>query len=378
MTTGVFLSMPHKPYIGGGQEHAHQLTKHLVELGEHIVVLAPNWRGHELEVKEFDSLCGYPVTRFDSTEGSGEWGALGDLTKRIVFGKVLKAIRSVRADYLMSNFNGVVSIFSVLLATTLTGIPHFTFVHHHSPKSPWRVRRAKWVNYKTSSKIICVSTDTAEDVIRYGADPRKVHVVNNGVDTDCIAAHVSEGTPDRNVLLTVSRLVEYKGIQRVIEAMPSILARIPDARYIIVGDGDYSRELTALAKASPARDAITFTGSVSDTEKFDLYNSCSVFVLPSEEEGFGIVFLEANAFGKPVIGGDVMGVPEAILHGETGFLVHPLDVGAIADRAVHLLENRDQAQMLGENGRFRVASEFSWQASAQKFLGIVHRELRRS
>ena len=376
MATGVFLSMPHKPHMGGSEEHAHQLTKHLIELGERIVVLAPYWPGHDSDVKEFDSLCGYPVIRFDSKEGSGEWRSLDDLTKRIIFKDILKAIRSTRADYFISNFSGVVSIFSVLFATKLTGIPHFTFVHHLNPRSPWRARKARGLNYKTSNRVICVSKDTAEDVIKHGADPQKVRVVNNGVDVEGIGRHLPESTPNGNVLLTVSRLVEYKGIQRVIEAMPRILAKVPDARYVIVGDGDYRGHLISLAKASPARDAITFTGAVTDSEKFDYYNSCDVFVMPSEEEGFGIVFLEANAFGKPVIGGDVMGVPEAIVDGVTGFLVDPHDVDAIANRVIHLLKDPDEARRLGENGRRRVELEFSWRASAQKFLDIVHLELR--
>lgn len=377
MATGVFLSRHYKPHIGGGEEHAHQMTKHLIELGERIVVLTPYWPGHDSEVKEFDSSCGYPVIRFDSKEGTGEWQwSLDDLTKRIMVKDLLKAIRSARADYLISNFGGVVSTFSVLFATRLTKIPHFTFVHHLDHRSPWRVCKARSLNYKTSNKVICVSKDTAQDVIRHGAPPQKVRVINNAVDMQNIRTHLSESKLKGNVLLTVSRLVEHKGIQRVIEAMPRILAKVPDARYVIVGDGDYRESLMSLAKASPARDVITFTGAVTDYEKFNHYNNCRVFVMPSEEEGFGIVFLEANAFGKPVIGGDVMGVPEAIVDGVTGFLVDPHDVDAIADRVIHLLRNPDEANRLGENGRRWAELEFSWKASAQKFLDIVHPELR--
>ena len=372
MATGVFLCRYYKPQIGGGEEHAYQMTKHLIELGERIVVLTSYWPGHDSDVREFDSSCGFPVIRFDLREGTGEWhGKLDDLTKRIVFKDLLRAIRSTRADYLMSNFGGVFTTFSVLFATRLTGIPHFTFVHHLDRRPPWRIRMARWLNYNISKKVICVSKDTAQDVIRHGAPPEKVHVISNSVDMQGIRMHLSESRPKGNTLLTVSRLEEHKGIQRVINAMPRILANVPDARYVIVGDGGYRESLMSLAKASPARDVITFTGAVTDYEKFNHYNNCRVFVMPSEEEGFGIVFLEANAFGKPVIGGDVMGVPEAVVDGVTGFLVDPHDVDAIADRVIHLLRNPDEANRLGENGRRRVELEFSWEASAQKFLDLV-------
>ena len=375
MATGVYVKRLFKPRIGGGEEHAHQMIKHLVELGENLVVLTPNWPGHESEVEEFDSSCGYPVIRFDSKAGSGEWRSLDDLAKRMMFRDIVRTVRAVKADYVASDVSGVVPIISVLIATKLTAIPHFTFVHHLNPSSPWYLRKARTLSYKTSSKVICVSKNTAKSVMEHGAQPSKVSVIHNGVDLKTIGPHRTEHRSVERVLLTVSRLAKYKGIQRVIEAMPRVLAKIPDARYVVVGDGDYRDELISLAKASPARDSITFTGAVTDSEKFAHYNRCSVFVMPSEQEGFGIVFLEANAIGKPVIGGDVMGVPEAIIDGETGLLVDPHDVDAIAEGVIHLLLNPDEARRLGENGRRRVESEFTWKASAQKFLDIVHAEL---
>ena len=294
----------------------------------------------------------------------------------MIFRDILRTIRDVGADYIASDVSGIVPTISVLLATKLTAIPHFNFVHHLNPRSSWHVRMIQALKYRTCSKVICVSTDTAQSVIRHGADASKVHVVHNGFDMRSIGASEVENRPDKHVLLTVSRLMEYKGIQRVIEAMPRVLTKVPDARYVVVGDGDYREELVSLAKASPARDSITFTGAVTESEKFTHYNRCSVFVMPSEQEGFGIVFLEANAFGKPVIGGDVMGVPEAITDSETGLLVDPHDVHAIADAVIRLLQNPDEARRLGENGRRRVESEFTWRVSAQKFLDIAHAELR--
>ncbi len=231
--------------------------------------------------------------------------------------------------------------------------------------------------------VLCVSNDTARAVVACGAPRDKVRTVYNGIDLNEIdmwrrnsrkATYFSptvEVSCNGPILLTVSRLVEYKGIQRVIEAMPKVLSDVPDAQYVIVGDGSYRKDLRRLARESSARDAIVFLGRVTTDEKFACYEMCSVFVMPSGEEGFGIVFLEANAFGKPVIGGDVMGVSEVIKSGETGLLVDPHDVDAIAEAVVHLLRSSSEAHRLGENGRRRVEREFTWHASAEKFLTVT-------
>ena len=176
------------------------------------------------------------------------------------------------------------------------------------------------------------------------------------------------------MILTVARLLEHKGIQWVIAAMPRILAEFPDARYVVVGDGSYGSELErAVADALPShlRQAVTFLGRVSDSEKYACYDMCDVFAMPSSEEGFGLVYVEASAFGKPVVGANVMGVPEAVVHGETGFLVNPADVDALTNTILRLFRDASERERLGRNGRRYVESELSWDVSAKKYLNLV-------
>ena len=283
-----------------------------------------------------------------------------------VQGCALRAIRAVEADYVVSSAGSILPTASVSLAAKMARIPHFDFVHHMSPNTPRLLRKLESLKFRACSLILCVSSDTAREVVKCGVSPLKVSIIPNGFDIREIDLYLRDKCagdssrldvkcpPGGPVLLTVSRLVEYKGVQRVIEAMPRILSEIPGTRYLVVGQGAYREELMRLARVSPARDSIVFMGAVSDFEKFACYERCSVFVMPSEVEGFGMVYLEANAFGKPVIGGDVMGVPEAIVNGETGLLVDPYDVNAIAQTIIRLLRNSDEAHRLGENGRQRV------------------------
>ena len=382
MANSVFTVMGFKPVAGGLTEHAHQMVKHLTELGEHVTVLTP-YRPDVSEDLEFDATCNYPVTRFETKVSSGEWKGFEDLRKRLMFRDVLQVIRSVEADYVVSSGGSFLPTTSVSLAARIAGIPHFAFVHHITPLSHGVRRVLEDLKFTACSLVLCVSNDTACNVIKSGVPSHKVYVIPNGVDWDHINLHRGRSCNESSsrldaycpsgapILLTVSRLVKYKGVQRVIEAMPKILAEVPDTRYVVVGDGEYMEDLIRLARKSPARDSIIFLGPLSDDEKFACYKRCSVFVMPSEIEGFGMVYLEANAFGKAVIGGDIMGVPDAVVNEETGLLVEPSDVNAIANAAIRLLRNPDEARRLGENGRRRVQREFTWKVSAERFLDVT-------
>ena len=160
--------------------------------------------------------------------------------------------------------------------------------------------------------------------------------------------------------------------------MPRIVSEAPGTRYVIVGDGSDREYLMRLAAASDVADAITFLGELTDDEKLDCYSRCDVFALPSEREGFGIVYLEANAFGKPVVGGRIGGVPDAVIHGETGLLVDPRSESEVAEAIIRLLENPEEARRLGDNGRRRVENELTWKESARRLLTVIRGVLKKS
>ena len=288
------------------------MAKHLSEFGENIGVLTPARPTDTEAARAFDESCGYPVERFESKAGSGE---ASDLVLR------------------------------------------------------------------KASRNICVSNYTASWIESRGVDPRKICVIPNGVDLRQIEPRqAGAGISPRGdaaftvrgpVILTAARLVLSKGIQRVIGAMPRIVSEVPGARYVIVGDGEDREHLARLAAESPAAGAITFLGALTDDEKFECYSRCDVFAMPSEREGFGIAFLEANAFGKPVVGTRIGGVPDAVVHGETGLLVDPRSDDEVGDAIIRLLKSLGEARRLGENGRRRVEKELTWRESARKFLSVI-------
>jgi len=207
------------------------------------------------------------------------------------------------------------------------------------------------VSGRFADRIIAVSDHTREqlrDLYRF--DESKLVTVPPGIDTDrfgqTTGAHPSV-SDDRTSILVLSRLDPRKGIDKAVRAF----ARLDgiDAELLIAGTGRLEFSLKELAEELGVRGDVQFLGFVPDEELPELYASADLFVLPSEYEGFGIVFLEAMACGTPVVGTAVGGVPTAVDAGETGYLVERDDVAALADRMADLLLEPDTYDAMAQS-----------------------------
>ncbi|NMB48410.1 glycosyltransferase family 4 protein [Candidatus Kuenenbacteria bacterium] len=185
----------------------------------------------------------------------------------------------------------------------------------------------------------------------------------------------------KKILLSIGRLVERKGFDKVIEAMPKIGEKVEDLIYVIAGEGpdrerlekitrrqEYTRP-QRLAASDGGREKtrinVIFIGGVSENEKWAWLDLCDIFIMPAREtkddiEGFGIVYLEAAMAGKPVIAGKSGGASEAVIDGETGILVDPENHEEIAGAIIKLFNNKELARKMGDNGKRRVEGEFDW------------------
>ncbi len=186
-------------------------------------------------------------------------------------------------------------------------------------------------------------------------------------------ARISPGKDSsRPTVLTVGRLAaseRYKGHDAILDAWPDVLRRVPDAEYLIVGDGDDRARLESRAREMGIASSVHFAGSVSPEELDVCYDRCSIFAMPARTEldartprgeGFGIVFLEAMAHGKPVMGPRAGAPAEFIRSGEHGLLVDPASSSEIASALIELLEDPLRARRMGEAGKSWVASEFTF------------------
>ncbi|MCZ3388862.1 MAG: glycosyltransferase family 4 protein [Actinomycetia bacterium] len=208
-----------------------------------------------------------------------------------------------------------------------------------------------------------------------------------GVDADVFGpdaggAEVRDryGLADRPVVACVSRLMQRKGQDTLIEAVPALKRRVPDAVLLIVGGGPYRPELERLARESTWAEDIIFTGSVPWPELPAHYGAGDVFAMPCrtrrrglDVEGLGIVYLEASASGLPVLAGDSGGAPDAVLPGETGWVV-PAGVGApaeLVERLGSLLSDAEQRASIGDRGRAWVKSEWSWDRQVAQLSQLI-------
>ncbi|MBF0586876.1 glycosyltransferase family 4 protein [Prosthecochloris sp. N3] len=186
--------------------------------------------------------------------------------------------------------------------------------------------------------------------------------------------------PGTRILLTLARVIDRKGHDTVLRAMPDILRRFPDTVYIIAGPGHPPtvRRLQALVDELGLDDHVRFTSFVDDSDLNAYYSMSDIYIMVSrtieqagDSEGFGITFLEANACGCPVIGSYAGGIPDAVEDGVNGFLVQPDDPAAVADRVIHLLGDRRLMEKIGHNGLERVRKGFTWKQVTAKLLDAV-------
>ncbi|GAA2727950.1 glycosyltransferase family 4 protein [Streptomyces nogalater] len=206
-----------------------------------------------------------------------------------------------------------------------------------------------------------------------GVDEKTFHPGSGG---DAVRARL--GLADRPVVVCVSRLVPRKGQDTLIQAMPRILAAEPDTVLLIVGGGPYERDLRRLARETGVAGSVRFTGAVPWPELPAHYGAGDVFAMPCrtrrgglDVEGLGIVYLEASATGLPVVAGDSGGAPDAVLDGETGWVVRGGEPEEAADRIVTLLQDPGLRRRMGERGRRWVEEKWRWDLLAENLKALL-------
>ncbi|WP_326788257.1 glycosyltransferase family 4 protein [Streptomyces sp. NBC_00151] len=228
----------------------------------------------------------------------------------------------------------------------------------------------------TRSRIASALTpEAAARMVRLppGVDERTFHPGSGG---DEVRARL--GLTDRPVVVCVSRLVPRKGQDTLVLAMPRILAKEPDAVLLIVGGGPYEKELRKLAHETGVAGSVRFTGAVPWSELPAHYGAGDVFAMPCrtrrgglDVEGLGIVYLEASATGLPVVAGDSGGAPDAVLDGETGWVVRGGSAEDAADRIVTLLGDPELRRRMGERGRAWVEENWRWDLLADRLRELL-------
>jgi phosphatidylinositol alpha-1,6-mannosyltransferase len=162
-----------------------------------------------------------------------------------------------------------------------------------------------------------------------------------------------------------------KGVDTVIRALPQVLQAVPSAHYVVVGDGDDRPRLEALAEQMGVGPRVRFVGHLRESELRERYRQADVFAMPSRQEGFGIVYLEAMSFGKPVLAAACGGAPDIVIDGQTGFLVEYGDTKSVAIKVILLLTDAHLRARLGRAGKERVEAKYTFAAFQKKLREIL-------
>ncbi|ACF12767.1 glycosyl transferase group 1 [Chloroherpeton thalassium ATCC 35110] len=362
------------PNVGGIAQWAAGMAESFQKLGYDVAVLT---RFLSQEIADLQRRSSYPVRHMR-----------GNYWKKLRTWYAYKGVKSlVKSGFLPDT----VIATTWNLARGATGLAKkFGFrliivVHGLEVTRKMTPIKQKWLKetLNAADLIVSVSHFTKERVVsQHGIAPEKIMVLPNGVNpeqffpisalSDWRRKYQLDG---QKVILTLARLKERKGHDRVIQALPKILSEVPNVRYLISGktDSDYARRLMQLCRDLNLEKQVTFIGYIEPEALNAHYNLCDVYIMPSYEltetgdtEGFGITYLEANACEKPVIGGRSGGVLDAIEDGKSGFLVAPDNILEIEEKLLLLLKNPEVAEKIGKYGRERILKSLTWERIAER------------
>ncbi|NUM25377.1 MAG: glycosyltransferase family 4 protein [Candidatus Buchananbacteria bacterium] len=376
--------------VGGVATFYYNVCKNLPP--DKIVVLAPD----HPDANNFDQKQHFTIIRKKLLNQFPQKMPAG-------LGGIIKIAATVRWLSLIKNLNEIVKthqikliqVGQVLPIGTLAlvlkkrlKIPYIFYAHGLDILLPQKFMRKKTILkniIKESSGIVANSHFTKDELLKLGANNGQVTVVYPGAniknhhvaDSEIAALIKKHQLENKKILLTVGRLVERKGHDVVIKSLPAIIKKIPNITYLIVGDGPRKTQLVNLVHQLRLGHYVQFVDRVANSILPAYYQLADVFIMPSRRingydvEGFGIVFIEANLFGKPVIGGRSGGVGEAIVDGQTGILVNPTSEEEVSRSVIKLLTDPALAERLGLQGMERALRDFDWQTQTKKIKDLL-------
>jgi len=294
----------------------------------------------------------------------------------IVFSAVvIEALRLRAKTIVVGELQGLGWLAILLGLLTPWRVVMYTHGEEVSQKTYNRLARLRGLALRCSDVVLTVSSFTKlRLIVDFGVAAERIRLVTPGVDLE----RFTPGEIEEPFLLGVGRLIERKGFDRLIEAFARIAPDFPEYRLKLAGSGPQADDLAQRARDLDVSDRVDLLGSVDDVELTRLYRSCTIFAMPNrtlpdgDTEGFGLIFLEANACSKPVVGGRAGGAIDAVIDGQTGLLVNGDDSEEIATAISRLLGDEALRHRLAE-GALRHARSHSWQASAQAFLDAIER-----
>ncbi len=356
------------PMPGGIAIFLENLCQGLTRLGHEVEVLALRKEGHE-DCARFDQVQPYAVHRYDTSR------ILSSVTPVLC---TWRHTRCLAPDVLLLGHVMSTHGLGAVLVKKLLGVPYVVLSHGADLRHRAVSRVDTWAIcavLRNASLLLANSRFTSLRLRETGCVSSTMEILHPGVDPGVFCPEVPAqqimrirqryGLGKRQVILTVGRLVPKKNHIGVLRALPQVLEKVPEVCYLVVGDGEERPRLEQAVRGLGLDEVVIFAGQVRHEDLGAYYGASDLLAMPStiadeDFESFGIVFAEAGACGKPVIGGRSGGMVDAVIDGETGLLVDPESRDEISAAIARLLQDKELARRLGANGRRRAVEELNW------------------
>lgn len=395
----------YRPAVGGAEQHIISLSEEMVQRGHDVTVFTSRSRDYQSwqnELPPAEQLAGVQVHRFRSlVRGKRTW-------RMLAYGyRSYARSRSWRHEPWIFLGNGPVCpglYWALWRQAASFDLVHINNLHYAHALMAFRAARRRdlpivltphihveqpvtydvaymWRMLRQSEHVIADTPAERQFLLNAGLERRHVTTAGVGIrleefpPLDQAACRRDIGLPaDAFVLLFLGRKTEYKGLDLVLAACASLRERLPRLRLLAVGaDTDHSETLWRRYRSLPG---VHNLGGVSAEARLTALNACDCLVMPSEAEAFGLVYLEAWAVGKPVIGARTCAVGSLIADGKDGCLISPGSSGELAERIAHLAEHPALAREMGERGRSKVARRYTMDRIGDTVEGVYWRALR--
>ncbi len=361
------------PEIGGSGNWFYQLYARL----EQSVVVVANLSGNLLEKEKMGNL---DIHRFSFRPESYRHLGIMSVKQLKYYARIaLRLNRLVKTENIQAIHCGksLPEGLVALLIKITKGIPYYLYVHGEEIESALLSREYKLLNklvLRNARKIVCNSKNTKRLLKKWGeAIHNNAIVLYPGVDTEYFkpVKDIQNPYAGKRLITTISRLQKRKGHANLIEAIGLLKQKIPDVQYLIVGDGEEKANLESLIKEKNLEDYVKILTDVDNEGLIRFYNYADIFVLPNIQvgndiEGLGIVLLEAQACGTPVIAGQSGGTLEALSPNVTGQLVDANNIQKLAETIEGMLMDRKRLGHMSTEAREFVEHQFSWKVQIDR------------
>lgn len=347
------------PFAGGAEVHLHETFSRIVKKGHSVTLVCSSFRGGAPR----DLIDGIRVIRI----GTRNLFNFAVPLWYLFFG--------FKYDVVVDDVNKIPFYTPVYVRKPIIALFHHLFGKsiylETNPVAASYVYASEWFISKVYRRTpaVAVSESTKSELIEMGIPEKNIAVIHNSVDH---TLYRPEGIKSDKPFTIgfLGRIKKYKSIDHVLQAFEKIKNRVPDAKLLVVGDGDYLPSLKKIASNMEHRDDIIFTGYVSGEEKVKYIHEMDIVVNPSPKEGWGLTVIEANACGRPVIGADVPGLRDSIIHDRTGLLYEYGDIEALMIHLFRVYSDRELRENLSKNA-LEWAEKFNWDDAAEAFLSVI-------